>query len=144
MTVAAIADVLGGQKMLHRRVSSDAELTRLTREGLPVDTLALLADGFSIDRKALAKLAGISERTLSRRIAKGERLSAEESDRTIRIARVFAHASDTFGTQPKASSWLLTPNSVLDGQTPLSQLDTDSGVRAVETIMGRIAWGVYS
>ena len=144
MTVAAIADVLGGQKMLHRRVSSDAELTRLTRDGLPVDTLALLADGFAIDRKTLARLVGISERTLSRRIAKGERLSAEESDRTVRIARVFALATDTLSTCEKASLWLQTPNAVLEGQTPLSLLDTDSGVRSVETVLGRIAWGVYS
>jgi len=130
--------------MLKRKVESDSELTLLTREGLPVGTLTLLAKELSVERKTVARVVGISDRTLSRRIAKDERLSTEESDRTVRLARVFALATDTLGTSQKASLWLQAPNRVLEGQTPLSLLDTDTGVRSVETILGRIAWGVYS
>jgi len=144
MAVAAITAVLGGKRMLKRKVDSDFELTVLTREGLPVGTLTLLAEELKVDRKTVARVIGISERTLSRRIAKGERLSAEESDRTVRLARVFALATDTFGTSQKASSWLQKPNRVLDGQIPLDLLDTDTGVRAVETVLGRIEYGLYS
>ena len=144
MAVAAITAVLGGKRMLKRKVDSDLELTVLTREGLPVGTLTLLAEELKVERKTVARVIGISERTLSRRIAKGERLSAEESDRTVRLARVFALATDTFGTSQKASSWLQKPNRVLDGQIPLDLLDTDTGVRAVETVLGRIEYGLYS
>jgi len=144
MTVAAITRVLGGRQILKRKVDSPSQLMRLTREGLPVQTLTLLAEELSVERKALARVVGISDRTLSRRIAKSERLSAEESDRTVRLARVIALATDTFGTREKASVWLQTPNRVLEGQTPLSLLDTDSGVRSVETVIGRIEWGLYS
>jgi len=144
MTVAAITAVLGGRRMLRRQVDSDSELTLLTREGLPVGTLTLLAQELSVERKTVANAIGISDRTLSRRLAKDERLSAQESDRMVRLARVFALATDTLGTAQKASLWLQTPNSVLEGQTPFSLLDTDTGVRSVETILGRIAWGVYS
>jgi putative toxin-antitoxin system antitoxin component (TIGR02293 family) len=144
MTAAAITAFLGGDQILKRKVDSDAELTRITREGLPVATLTSLARDLAIDRKTLARLVGISNRTLSRRVAKDERLSGEESDRTVRLARVVALAADTFGTKQKASLWLQSPNAVLEGQTPLSLLDTDNGSRSVETILGRIAWGVYS
>ena len=144
MTVAAITAVLGGRRMLKRQVDSDSELTLLTREGLPVGTLTLLAQELSVERKTVANVIGISDRTLSRRIAKDERLSAQESDRMVRLARVFALATDTLGTAQKASLWLQTPNNVLEGQTPFSLLDTDAGVRSVETVLGRIAWGVYS
>ena|SRR5580698_1872049 len=144
MTVAAITAVLGGRRMLKRQVDSDSELTLLTREGLPVGTLTLLAQELDVERKTVAHVIGISDRTLSRRIAKDERLSAQESDRMVRLARVFALATDTLGTAQKASLWLQTPNNVLEGQTPFSLLDTDAGVRSVETVLGRIAWGVYS
>ena len=39
---------------------------------------------------------------------------------------------------------LRTPNRALGGERPLDQLDTDIGARAVEDILGRIAYGVYS
>jgi uncharacterized protein (DUF2384 family) len=74
MTVAAIAAVLGGRQTLKRKVTSESDLIRLFREGLPVDTLTLLARELAIDRKTLAKLVGISDRTLNRRIAAAARL----------------------------------------------------------------------
>ncbi len=144
MTVAAITAVLGGQKMLKRHVDSDSELALLTREGLPVGALTLLAKQLAAERKTVARVVGITERTWSRRTANHTRLSAEESDRTVRLARVFANAADTLGTPEKASSWLQTPNTVLEGQTPLDLLDTDTGVRRVETVLGRIEYGLYS
>jgi putative toxin-antitoxin system antitoxin component (TIGR02293 family) len=97
-----------------------------------------------VERKILAKVVGISDRTLSRRLASGSKLSAEESDRTMRVARVMAKATDTFGNAEKAAHWLKTPNRVMEGETPLSLLDTDAGVKWVETILGRIDYGLYS
>jgi putative toxin-antitoxin system antitoxin component (TIGR02293 family) len=144
MTVAAITAVLGGKRMLKRKVESDSELMLLTRQGLPVGTLTLMAQELSVERKTLARVVGISDRTLSRRIARDELFSVDESDRMVRLARVVASAKDTLGTTRKASSWLQTPNMVLDGQAPLDLLDTDAGVRRVETVLGRIEWGLYS
>ena len=144
MTVAGITAALGGDKILQRKVRSDTELRTLTRDGLPVATLPALASALAMERKALARAVGISDRTLSRRLAHSAKLSAEESDRTVRFARIVALATETFGTREKASLWLKAPNRVLEGQVPLELLDTDAGVRSVETVLGRIAWGIYS
>jgi putative toxin-antitoxin system antitoxin component (TIGR02293 family) len=144
MTVAAIAEVLGGKKVLKKRVGTPAQLMTLIREGLPADILPSIAAELSMDRSAVAKVVGISGRTLSRRLASRSRLSAEESDRMVRLARVLALANDTLGDRAKASSWLQTPNRALQGSTPFELLDTDAGVQSVETILGRIAYGIYS
>lgn len=144
MTAAAISAVLGGRKTLKRKVESETDLRVITREGLPVQTFPFVAEGLAVDRKILAQIIGISDRTLSRRLASDARLSADESDRMMRLARVMAHAIDTFGTQEKAAHWMQTSNLVLEGQTPLSLLDTDAGVRQVDTILGRIDYGLYS
>ena len=144
MTVAAIAEVLGGRKVLKKKVGTPAQLMTLIREGLPADILPSIAAELSMDRSAVAKVVGISGRTLSRRLASHSRLSAEESDRMVRLARVLALANDTLGDRTKASRWLQTPNRALQGNTPFELLDTDAGVQSVETILGRIAYGIYS
>jgi putative toxin-antitoxin system antitoxin component (TIGR02293 family) len=144
MTVAEITAVLGGQKVLKRKLSFDTDLRVMTREGLPVKTLPALAKELSIELKALAKVVGISDRTLSRRLASGSRLSAEESDRTMRVARVFAKTKDTLGSSEKASRWLQKRNIALGGDVPLDLLDTDAGRHDVETILNRIEYGIYS
>ena len=144
MTIAAITAALGGDKLLSRKVRSETDLRTLTRDGLPVATVPALAGKLTMDRKALARVVGISDRTLSRRLAHSAKLSAEESDRMVRLARVVAMATETFGTSDKASLWLKTPNRVLEGSSPIDLLDTDAGTRSVETTLGRIAWGIYS
>jgi len=144
MTVAAIAAALGGETTLARTIEYPVELNQLTREGLPIEALTSLAKELSLDRKTIARITGIGERTLNRRIASHERLTAQESDRTVRLARVVATATDTLGTAAKASLWLQTPNRALDGAIPLEQLDTDTGTHSVLTILGRIAYGIYS
>ena len=144
MTVNAIAEVLGGRKVLKRTISSSEELVQLTRKGLPVDILRELAAELGMERRTVASLIGIPARTLSRRLSSRSRLSAAESDRSVRVARIVAQAKDTFDGMPAAANWLQAPNRVLKGQRPIDLLDTDAGVQQVETVLGRIAYGIYS
>jgi putative toxin-antitoxin system antitoxin component (TIGR02293 family) len=62
----------------------------------------------------------------------------------VRLAQVYSTALETLGDGQKAAEWLKTPNRALRGGRPLDQLDTDPGVREVENVLGRIAYGVYS
>jgi len=62
----------------------------------------------------------------------------------VRIARVLAQADETLGNRANAARWLQTPNRALEDKPPFELLDTDEGVRAVETVLGRIDYGVYS
>ena len=61
-----------------------------------------------------------------------------------RLAKVMAHAVETLGTKEKAESWLRTPNTVLGGNAPQQLLDTDAGSHEVDTVLGRIDYGIYS
>ena len=144
MTAAAITDVLGGRKVFKGASVAGKNLSELTREGLPASALTQLAEKLGVDRKRIAAILSISERTLSRRLAAGQRLTAEESDRTMRLARVVSQAVSTLGTLEKASHWLQAPNRALEGEMPLELMDTDAGVREVETVLGRIEYGLYS
>ena len=144
ITIAAIAEVLGGRKALRHRVETSSDLERATREGLSVNSLEMLAQELSMSRVAVAKLLGISERTLTRRANSDRRLTSAESDRVVRLARILALAKETLGNMERASRWLQTPNRALEGDKPIDRLDTDIGVRSVEQVLGRIEYGLYS
>lgn len=144
MATFAAPEVLGGDVLLGRSLAKSGALAELVREGIPVKALLLLAERLDLRQAEIAEKIGIPLRTLTRRMSSDSRLTAAESDRTVRLAQVYATAVETLGDCDKAAAWLKTPNRVLRGGRPLDQLDTDPGVREVEDVLGRIAYGVYS
>lgn len=144
METQAIAEVLGGQKVLGEAVTNPDDLARIVRKGLPALSVTALAGKLHIANGALSRRLGIPQRTLTRRLSHASVLTPAESDRTVRMARIYASAVEMIGDQEKAIAWLGTPNRALGGESPLDQLDSDIGARMVEDILGRIAYGVYS
>jgi putative toxin-antitoxin system antitoxin component (TIGR02293 family) len=144
MAAQTIPDVLGGELILGRPMGKRGALAELVRDGLPVKALFLLAERLDLRQAEISEKIGIPQRTLTRRFAQDSRLTPAESDRTVRLAQVFATASETLGSGDKAAAWLKTPNRALHGARPLDQVDTDPGVREVEDVLGRISYGIYS
>ena len=85
-----------------------------------------------------------SARTLQRKRTESTALSADESDRLARLARLLVRAEEALGDADRARRWLSQPNRALGGQRPLTLLDSDAGSSAVERVLGRIEHGVYS
>jgi putative toxin-antitoxin system antitoxin component (TIGR02293 family) len=144
MAAHSVHDLLGGELVLGRQVNQGGALAELVRAGLPAQSLFVLAKRLDLRQAEISEKIGIPQRTLTRRLQQHARLTAAESDRTVRLAQVFNAAVETLGSEEKATQWLKTPNRVLRGGRPLDQLDTDPGVREVEDVLGRIAYGVYS
>lgn len=140
--VSAISEVLGGAKVVGR-ISSTSELREAVRAGLPVLAMTALQDALHLNGEGLSRLLAVPERTLARR-KKQRRLTAEESDRLVRVARILARTSGLLGSSEKAGHWLNTPNRALGSATPLSLLDTDIGSEQVAELLGRIEFGIYS
>ena len=144
MSVAEIVAVLGGKKTFKRPVRSTDDLAKQVRFGLPASTVELLAGSLSLHRSQVAERLNIPSRTLSRRMATKSRLTHDESDRAMRMARVVALAKEVLGSDEKASHWMSNPNRALGGKKPFDQLDTEPGVRSVEQVLFAIAYGMYS
>jgi putative toxin-antitoxin system antitoxin component (TIGR02293 family) len=144
MRAESIAEVLGGRKVLRKVITRPDDLAQLVRNGLPAGSVTALAEKLALSNTRLSQKLGIPLRTLSRRLSRRSRLTAAESDRTVRLARVYANAVEMIGDENKAAEWLRTPNRALGGERPFDQLDTDVGARVVEDLLGRIAYGVYS
>jgi putative toxin-antitoxin system antitoxin component (TIGR02293 family) len=120
---------------------------RLAEEGLPTESVAQLR-ALGISFTEVAEIV-IPPRTLKHRIARGERLSTEESERLLRVVRILAFADRVFGDHEKALGWLRIPDPRLPGsetedRSCLSLLRTEAGGKAVESKLWAIAEGIYS
>jgi putative toxin-antitoxin system antitoxin component (TIGR02293 family) len=144
MSIAEIVEVLGGNRTFQRPVLKADDLIAEVRAGLPASTVTLLATILSMHRSQVAERLNIPSRTLSRRLATNSPLTVDESDRTLRMARVVALANEVLGAEDKASRWMAAPNRALGGKKPFDQLDTELGIRSVEEVLFAIAYGMYS
>ena len=100
------------------------------------------ASGLTLER--LKQAVRISEGSFARRKKSG-RFSPEESERLLRIARIFERATALYdGDQDGAREWLQTPIPSLANQRPLDLAQTEPGAREVEDLIGRIEYGVVS
>jgi putative toxin-antitoxin system antitoxin component (TIGR02293 family) len=86
----------------------------------------------------------IPKRTLARRKARRERLTVEETDKALRLARVSAEADRVFGDPAKSARWLRKPNAAIGGNRPLDLLKSETGSRAVDELLGQIDHGMFN
>lgn len=143
MTAATLNDTLGRPARPSTRDPSSEDLRRVVRRGLPFTSLERVMARFGLGRQQVSEVLHLPERTLARR-KRERRLSPDESDRLVRLARVAAQAEETLGSAERAAAWLQRPNRALGGEPPLALLDTDLGAREVEAVLGRLEHGVYS
>jgi putative toxin-antitoxin system antitoxin component (TIGR02293 family) len=143
VSAGQIAETLGGYRVMRVRVRSADRLRDRVRQGLPYSALEALATRLRTPLGELGNALHVPARTLARRRRAG-RLTTDESDRLVRLGRVAALAEAVLGDRARAVSWLRQPNRALGGRIPLQHLDTDLGVREVETVLLRIEHGVYS
>lgn len=119
------------------------DVIRLLKKGLPVDAFDVLQRKIGVSAKTLASIVNIAPRTLSRRKQEG-RFHTDESERLLRIAKLFDRACALFGDPDTARRWLKTPQRALGSVSPLDFADTEPGAQEVEDLMGRLEHGVFA
>jgi putative toxin-antitoxin system antitoxin component (TIGR02293 family) len=126
------ADVLG--------LSPDA-LVASVRAGLPTEAFERLRELLGVPARELSGALSISERTLVRRREKG-RLTPQESDRLLRLARLAELTLAVFeGDREGARAWLTEPKTLLGGEPPVERADTEAGAREVEDMLYALEFG---
>ncbi|MCY4481838.1 MAG: DUF2384 domain-containing protein [Spirochaetaceae bacterium] len=141
VTAADIAEVLGGQRVLGRRIRHGHDLEELIREGVPKPALerlvALLAEpthgGDGRDLKA-----GLRNRIVSRATyQRAKRFNLQVSETTERLARLYALAASAFADGGAAARFMLTPHPELGDRAPFDVALTEVGGREVEEVIER-------
>ncbi|HEX9893469.1 MAG TPA: antitoxin Xre/MbcA/ParS toxin-binding domain-containing protein [Gemmatimonadales bacterium] len=143
MTVSPqrVARILGGERMLGRRVRTLADLRELVESGLPVESLALVVAHVTGSEGAATELKHrvVPKATLHRR---RRRLSPEESERLERLARLAALAEEVWEDPTLASEFLTSPQPQLGGERPVDLSRSDLGARQVEQLLMKLAYAL--
>lgn len=130
--------------LLGFRLSDPAQIIKRVEEGFSFQALERFQKYTRIPTDDLAEVVAIKLRTLHRRKKEG-RLGSDESDRLLRVARVFAKALDLFeGDAEAAKRWFYTPARALGGERPIAFARTDLGTREVEALIDRLEQGVLT
>lgn len=116
------------------------DLVREIRNGLPAESVENFVRAGKLSNVEVDRIV-LPRKTLAHRKDIGK-LTADQSDRLMRVVRVIAFAEETFGDERKAYAWLRRQTSALGESAPLDLLDTEEGAREVETILSRIAHGI--
>ncbi len=132
--------ILGGEKAVGRPVRTVRELRHAVDDGFPVEALESAARYVAGDERGAAEIRYgiVPKTTLHRR----ERLTAEESQRLERLARVTALAEQVWEDRELAHEFLLSPQPQLEGERPIDLARTDLGAREVEALLFAIEYSL--
>jgi putative toxin-antitoxin system antitoxin component (TIGR02293 family) len=147
-----VVSILGGERELGQRIRKPIDFDALIKKGMPRATLYYVKKRFDLPDETLARIIGVSLRTVARKRSVSQkrneptakRLSPVESDRLYRFARIVALAEDVFESREDAIEWLNNKQHGLGGAVPINMLQTDAGSREVEELLLRIEYGVIS
>jgi putative toxin-antitoxin system antitoxin component (TIGR02293 family) len=138
--VERVAQVLGGRAVLRSTVRTWRDLELVVRAGLPRRSLQLVA------RRAVEPGTALNEFVYSvvpaATFKRRSRLSAQESERTERLARIVALAEAGWDNAGDARAFLNRPHPLLDGETPLRVARTELGARRVERLLYDVEHGL--
>lgn len=139
-------DLLGGSKLLRRKVSTPIEAHELLVAGLPNKALLHLIESLTYlnATHSLEKGIGMSIRTVQRKKEKPDQaLDKDQSGRAWRFAELLANASEVFGSLEAAEKWFDQPAIGLERNRPIDLLDTPAGQEMVENYLEQLEYGVY-
>lgn len=119
-------------------------LVMATRNGLPYKSFENAQSLMPFSSQEWAEMLHISNRSLVRLKSDKKHLSRTQSEKLIEVTLLFDYGVDVFGSTEKFTKWLSRTNIALGGIVPKSLLDTNQGIKAVETALSRIEHGILA
>jgi putative toxin-antitoxin system antitoxin component (TIGR02293 family) len=126
---------------LFGRQPTELQMAVVAEHGLPLTSIEVLRN----EGLTFGEVHGlvVPARTLKHRKEKKQPLSLEETDRTLRIAKILALAERVFGNHEKSLRWLRRKNDRLEERTPLEMLRSEAGGDLVRQMLYQIDEGIY-
>ena len=135
--------LLGGRRFMIHKPKTSLEFYRAVRKGVPRLSIDSLAHVMNIPMTKMAILLNLSYKTLTRK-NEVELLDTPVSSHAFEIADTIAKGLGVFEDEDRLNRWLNKENRALNGARPYDLLDTSTGIKLVNRILGRIEEGVYS
>lgn len=128
-------------RLLNLKVTSEADLFRISQEGVSPRTFKRAMTTLDLPINLIGPTT-----TMRRRMDTNERLKPDETERLLRVARVYAESASLFGDEAAAKTWMNTPAEFVPGEpatTPAQLAASDSGARMIEAKIRQTAYGIF-
>ncbi|HEX5155525.1 MAG TPA: antitoxin Xre/MbcA/ParS toxin-binding domain-containing protein [Parafilimonas sp.] len=135
--------LLGGRYFMQNKPVSTFDFVAAGTRGIRKRSVAALAHILDIPMRTMAHMLNLSEKTLGRK-KPDDLLDKLPSSLSIEIAQTVARGIELFEDRDKFNRWLQKENRALRGQKPFDLLNTPTGIKLVNQVLGRIEEGVYS
>ncbi len=124
-----------------RAAMAPLDVMALVERGLPVAALERLAKSVAPAESGF-KYRLVKKTTLDRRQKATKRLTRQESDQLVRLAKIWALATDVWGNEEAARDFLFRPHLMLMNRRPVDVvLATEIGAQLVDGVLGRLKYG---
>ena len=143
MELSGVMKVLGGQKVLGKRIKSRMDLIELSKTGVTKNALVHLAKFMSFSVRQMAEFLPVTERTI-KRYSPEAHFNRVVSEQILQIAEVAAKGTEVFEDTNRFLAWMNHPNKALANKTPASLLSSRFGIEMVLDELGRLQHGVFS
>ena len=136
-------EILGGKDFISTVPKSALDYVRIANKGIKKQSVTRLAELMDIPMKDIAALLNISYKTLGRK-KETDTLDSISSSISIEIAETISKGLSVFEDSDKLSRWLQKENRALQGEKPIDLLNTPTGIKMVNKVLGRIEEGIYT
>lgn len=113
------------------------------RQGVTIKEFTTLASKMGLTQTEMSMILNISLRTLQR-YSDHFVLDADSSSKVLQLKAMNERGIEIFNNQLSFNKWLKSPVRELEGETPLSYLDTALGFYILDQILGRIEHGIFA
>src|SRR5690554_2989380 len=116
---------------------------KIIKTGISKNYLEVLKKATSLDYDSLAGALSVTRATLINK--KGtEKFSDQISERIVSLADLYSFGYEVFEDKDRFNKWMFIPNQALGGLAPFDIVDNYYGREEIRSLIGRIAYGVYS
>lgn len=125
----------------------------MIKAGLSAGEVKTMLAGLALQTGEAMVALGLSPATVNRKVARGEALAPDDSERVLGLASLIGQVQimveesgdpEGFDAERWLSAWLREPVPALGGQRPIEFLDTMEGQHLVARTLGQIQSGAYA
>ena len=124
-------------------IKNENDFINVIRTGLPKQAMTHLMQIADLSLNEMASIVHTSDRTL-RRYGPQQKLSEQQSERMIEMARLYSRGEEVFGTMEKFKEWMNTILLPFGNKRPKEFLDTSLGINMIMDELGRIEHGIFA
>ena len=124
-------------------IRNENDFISVIRNGIPKQAMTYLMTVAGLSLVEMASITHTSDRTL-RRYKPQEKLSQEQSERMIELARLYSRGEQVFGSIASFRQWMDTSLLPFGNKKPKDFLDTSIGISMILNELGRIENGIFA